>query len=447
MAAVLGATLRPVTSASLRGCVLLLGLVCLVLAGCAGRRAQAPRYKSLDELGTCAEGECVEAELRFRHWADAEHYRGRMPYHCDPGSELDGPPDPAVTRLIFVLHGVIGPSQTSLARMVTPPGLDQLRNVNKALRRAQSLDPSIDPDSIAIIAPSFQRTDQWQPWTDEDKRAWTWERSTWNQGTLAEPRETRTGIVRAEPVSSFDVFDEFLRAALVKFPSLEQIVVVGHSTGGQAVHRYVLLGVGVHELITAEGVEIRYVVANPGVYAFPLQRRKLPPGKDRVPAGAGQGDTLDWRWDVPRGCKGYDEWGYGMTKLWDSARGRRAAEFAIDSYLRPVDRKLARRAMRDPGSSTWAKAARQALLLQYASREVWHIQASGDLQSMFGDDCKATQQGRSRFERFSNFQEAWQRLLGIEAPSLHFVALDGLANQHNSKAIYTSDAGLHVLFR
>jgi hypothetical protein len=153
--------------------VTLLFALLLAASGC-GRKTEEPKYPSAEELAQCQPGECVEAELSFRHWADSEHHRGHMPYHCDPGSELDGPPDHAVTRMIFVVHGVIGPEPEALARMVVPPGLYQLRNVVLALRRAQKLDETVDEDSIAIIAPSFQRTTYWQPYTDEDRRNWSW---------------------------------------------------------------------------------------------------------------------------------------------------------------------------------------------------------------------------------------------------------------------------------
>lgn len=422
----------------------------LGLGACAGRNVSPPRYKPLSLLAGCGQGECVEAELSFRHWADAEHFRGRMPYHCDPGSELDGRPDPKVTRMIFVVHGVVGPSAEKLQRLREAPGLYQLRGVASALTRAHQLDPELDADTIAIIAPTFQRTKSWQPYTDEDKRAWTWSGSTYNTGTLAEPREGRTGIVKAQAVSSFDVIDEFLRAGLVKFPNLEHVIIVGHSSGGQTVHRYALFGTGVHEHLEAEGIHVRYMPANPGSYAFPMMTRKLPPGQSSVRPGLGRGDTNDWRWTAPRGCKGYDDWGYGLSGLGSQGRvagdrATRAADYAIDQYLRPVDRKLARKAARHPGSATWAKAARAALRLQYASREIWHIQAANDHEDTFGTNCRATVQGRSRFERFSNFQQAWTQLVGIAAPNLHFIALDA-SHPHSSRVVYASDAGVHLLF-
>jgi hypothetical protein len=422
--------------------------VLLALLGCAGRNAGPPRYKPLEELKKCNPGECVEAELRFQHWAHTDHYRGRMPYHCDPGNELDGPPNPDVTRMIFVVHGVVGGRPEKIPLIAEPPGIFQLRVVNDAFERAQKLDPNLDRSKIAIIAPTFQRTDEWQPWSDEDPRVWSWGGASYPLGTLAEYREGFTGIIKADAVSSFDVMDEFLRAAVVKFPNLQDIVLIGHSAGGQFVHRYAWMSIGVHEQLAASGIHIRYVPTDPGGYAFPIYQRKAPPGRSSVSPGIGRGDTQDWQWITPKGCKDWDNWGFGLAYL-SKAQGdrtERAAEYAIDNYLRPQDRSLARKALRNPGSELWGRAARQALILMYASREVWHIQAATDTESSFGDSCRATLQGRSRYERFLAFQEVWTTLLGIPAPNLHFVALENASHPHSSRVVYTSDAGLHVLF-
>jgi hypothetical protein len=429
---------------------LLCALVCLLLSllGCAGRNAGPPRYKPVEELQQCRPGECVQAYLKFRRWAHADHYRGRMPYHCDPGSELDGPPDPKVTRMIFVVHGVVGPDPETLRRLDIPPGLYQLRNVVYSLERAKKLDPSIDPERYAIIAPTFQRTDEWQPYTDDDRRVWSWDRASYPLGTLAAQNEAMSGIVKAQSVSSFDVLDEFLRAAVVKFPNLEDIVIIGHSAGGQFVHRYVWMNVGVHEQLAASGIRVRYVPTNGGSYAFPISQRKTPAGRGSVPPGLGRGDTQSWPWGNPKSCKGWDDWGYGLGGLSKTKSDRpfRAANYAIDHYLRPHDRKLARQAMRDPGSPTWDRAARQALILMYASREVWHIQAATDHENTFPESCQSALQGRSRYERFTHFQEIWNTKLRVAAPDLHFVALEKASHPHSSKVVYSSDAGIHLLF-
>ncbi|MCA9696278.1 MAG: hypothetical protein KC431_02050, partial [Myxococcales bacterium] len=308
----------------------------MTAGGCAGSRGRGsapPAYRSADELRGCAAHECSEANLELQRWADTDYRRGRLHYYCDPGSELDGPADPAVERMILVLHGQV--ELRDIRGMTVAPALAQLLAVRSAMSEAQRADESVDEAKIAIIAPIFQRSGDWQPFTDADPAVWTWPNSDFATGGEADEGRGKHGAVKAEPVSSFQVLDEFLRVGLTKFPNLKQIVIVGHSAGAQAVHRYALLGVGIHERVAAQGVALRYVVANPGMYAFPLRRRKLPPGRSSVPAGAGRGDTGNWRWDLPGGCKGYDDWGLGMSRL-DDPRAVEAVDFAIDEYLRPV---------------------------------------------------------------------------------------------------------------
>ena len=427
--------------------LLALSLGLLALAGCRNRNASGPAYPSLDELARCEEGECVETSLTFRHWADAGYYRGRIPYHCTPGSELDGPQNPAVTRMILGIHGVIS-DVNGYVDVNAAPGLNHVRYVDQALLRAQRSDPSLKRESIAIIAPTFQRTQLWQPYTDEDKRYWTWASADYKFGADSAENRGFAGAVRAEPVSAFDVLDEFLRAALITFPNLEQIVIVGHSAGGQTVHRYALLGVGVHERLVREGIAIRYMPADGAHYTFPMMTRKLEPGRASVRPATGDANTGSWHWDAPRGCKGYDDWAYGLSGLADLPydRAQRAADYAIDQYLQDVDRKLARQARNDDYGRTWDKAARIALRLQYASREIWHFQADTDTDSSFPEHCAIQVQGRSRFERFMHFEEAWTTQVGIPAPDLHFVRLANPRHHHSSVVVYTSEEGLHVLF-
>ncbi len=68
-------------------------------------------------------------------------------------------------------------------------------------------------------------------------------------------------------VDSFLFMDEILRKLANKevFPNLRQIVVAGHSAGGQFVTRYQMANKVNDEL----GVPVTYVVANPSSYAYP----------------------------------------------------------------------------------------------------------------------------------------------------------------------------------
>jgi hypothetical protein len=84
-------------------------------------------------------------------------------------------------------------------------------------------------------------------------------------------------------LTSFDVMDDIVKRLATKknFPNLTTIVVAGHSAGGQFVNRYAMAN-KVHD---AQLVRLRYVVANPSSYAWPVALRPSATG-DADPAAA-----------------------------------------------------------------------------------------------------------------------------------------------------------------
>lgn len=102
------------------------------------------------------------------------------------------------------------------------------------------------------------------------------------------------------PISSFEAIDAILAtlADRKRFPHLTQVVVAGHSGGGQVVQRYAVVGQGDARLAAA-GIKTRYVVANPSSYLYFNADR---------PAGNGH-------FAPPRAalCPGFNDWKYGWT--------------------------------------------------------------------------------------------------------------------------------------
>jgi pimeloyl-ACP methyl ester carboxylesterase len=103
---------------------------------------------------------------------------------------------------------------------------------------------------------------------------WPSRGDTWRSGGMSTSNPT---------LSAFDFMDEILRKLANKkvFPNLKNIVVAGHSAGGQFVTRYEMTN-KVHGTL---GTTITYVVANPSSYAWPAAVRPLPTG-DADPATA-----------------------------------------------------------------------------------------------------------------------------------------------------------------
>ena len=97
------------------------------------------------------------------------------------------------------------------------------------------------------------------------------------------------------PASSFDALDAILARLADQrlFPNLKQVVVAGHSGGGQVVQRYAIAGKG-EVALTKNGIGVRYVIANPSSYAYFTAERPEP--------------------SIAASCPRYNNWKYGMEQ-------------------------------------------------------------------------------------------------------------------------------------
>jgi pimeloyl-ACP methyl ester carboxylesterase len=112
---------------------------------------------------------------------------------------------------------------------------------------------------------------------DTNEVAWPSGGDSWRSGGMSTSHPT---------LATFDFADEILRKLANKktFTNLTKIVLAGHSAGGQFATRYEMTN-KVHDSLTARGMSITYVVANPSSYAWPVDTRPLPTG-DADPATA-----------------------------------------------------------------------------------------------------------------------------------------------------------------
>jgi pimeloyl-ACP methyl ester carboxylesterase len=188
-----------------------------------------------------------------------------------------------------------------------------------------------------------------------------------------------------EKLNSFEFLDELLRELAQKdvFPNLANIVVTGHSAGGQVVTRYAMSN-RVHETL---GVPVRYVVANPSSYAYLDETR---------PAGEVK-------------CSGYDDWPYGLKK-----RKGYSAQLT-DEQLRK----------------------------QIAARPVVYLLGEKDVLPVRGFDssCPAMAQGPTRLARGVAFAKYVDENFGAK----HSVTLVPECG-HDGRCMYTSPEALPVIF-
>ena len=175
-------------------------------------------------------------------------------------------PLPEMTRAVVVLHG-------------------RLRNADVYFKSAQTAQAAAgDVGKAALmIVPQFLAGVDIDGWhLPADTLRWTLE--GWEGGDAA---------LGPTPASSFDALDAILAklADRTLFPNLKQVVVAGHSGGGQVVQRYAIAGKG-EAALTRDGIGVRYVVANPSSYAYFSADRPQPA--------------------IAVSCAGYNDWKYGM---------------------------------------------------------------------------------------------------------------------------------------
>ena len=203
--------------------------------------------------------------------------------------------------------------------------------------------------------------------------------------------------VSDEKVDSFVFVDEILRKLAKKnvFPNLREIVVAGHSAGGQFVTRYEMANKVNDEL----GVPITYVVSNPSSYAYPDATR---PNAE----GTGFGPFRD-----ARNCTTYDKWPYGLE---DRAHAGYTANMS-DEQLRN----------------------------QLAARSVTYLLGEIDILPLGGFDssCPAMAQGPTRLAR----GQAFAKLVTSKYGAKHTVTVVPLCG-HNARCMFTSDVALPIIF-
>ena len=318
---------------------------CDIVAGCTGGSClPCPADYQMDD-GICAPR--YELHLRKFFLSNGRHLRYYGNYSLDAGSE-------DVVRAVIVIHGTKRDAN------------DYYRYLWEAAEKEDAQRRTL------IIAPWFHiAADAREPgevfWEDN---------SDWYGGDLSAP----------PAISSYRALDEIVEVlhAHLRFPNLRQVIVTGHSAGGQFVQRFALAR-------PLEGpmsmLPLLYAPANAGSYAYLDGERLLPGGSFGIPAG----------------CSSYNEWKYGLE---------------------------------DPNPYV-AATPPEDLRAAYRARRVVYILGAEDNDPADPDldiSCAAMLQGAHRLERGLRFQQHLEHHYG--APTHEVLLVPGIA--HNYYDIYHS---------
>ncbi len=151
-------------------------------------------------------------------------------------------PLPGIHRTVVVIHGqerdadVYFASALAAQRAAGPAGADALILAPQFLDAADARAHALAPDVLR------------------------WAANRWPSGNPA---------LSPASASSYTALDAILArlADRTLFPDLREVVIAGHSAGGQMVQRYAVVGEG-EAALTRAGIHLRYVAANPSSYLY-----------------------------------------------------------------------------------------------------------------------------------------------------------------------------------
>jgi len=308
----------------------------------------------------------VVAPLNASEKIDPEKFRGTLTtsqgggvvyYRTHPFNRSH----PSVRRAVIVVHG-LGRTANGYFRSVLESALADHRGTG-----------------TAIVAPRFPIADD-KP--AAGLHAWT---GGWAIGhrSLA-PRR----------ISSYQVIDEVFDRLRdrKRFPNLSQVVLAGHSAGGQFVNRFVAGG----QARVNDGVRLKFLVMNPSSYIY-LDKRRPVPGKAGMFA-------------EPKGVKDFNRYKYGLDGL--------------NAYMKTRGRK--------------------AILKQMQARRVYYLGGTRDTGSTNLDQRpQAMIQGRHRFERWRNYR-LYVKLFPRWSANAVFRPVPDIG--HSGRQMFNSAAAKQVLF-
>ncbi|RDS89650.1 alpha/beta hydrolase [Pseudomonas fluorescens] len=273
-------------------------------------------------------------------------------------------PLPDVTRALIIVHGRLRNAQTYLQS-----GMDAAEHAG------------VGPTTL-VIAPQFLNGADVKR-NHLGNQLLRWKGNDWMAG------DASTGPGQ---ISSFGALDQIVKhlGNRTLFPALKEIVVAGHSGGGQVVQRFALTG-HAHPTLQTEGIRLRYVVANPSSYAYFSPQRPV------------KFDTTS--------CPGFNTWKYGMQHLPAYANGQSAEQ----------------------------------LEQAYVSRTITYLLGQQDTDPnhpALDKSCEAETQGAYRLIRGHNYFD----YLKQRHPQLRQTLVEVPGVGHDGDGMFTSPEGQKVLF-
>ncbi|NOQ28108.1 MAG: hypothetical protein GQ564_22320 [Bacteroidales bacterium] len=150
----------------------------------------------------------------------------------------------------------------------------------KAYRKTKAEATSME--KTIILAPTFP--------IQQKSNLLYWDKAGWICGDEAKNNYS---------LSSFSAIDTIIHRLVTRFSNLEQIVIAGHSGGGQFTHRYSACTPIVDFIKNKYDINIRFVIANPSTYLYMDNYRRV------------KGTTYEFKEEASK----YNNYKYGLDNL------------------------------------------------------------------------------------------------------------------------------------
>ena len=204
---------------------------------------------------------------------------------------------------------------------------------------------------------------------------------------------------RAASASSFEVVDRIIEQIALKgyFPGLKDMIVIGHSAGGQYVNRYAA-GTQIADSMP-DFIHLRFIVANPSTFVYFNKERRLPYTTDQFA--------------VPEGANAdYNDYKYGLEML--------------NSYM--------------------ASAGVETIRTSYPTKDVIYLLGGEDIQEAHLEQTpNAMLQGQHRLERGQVYYHYLKHYFGEKITETQKIAIIPCVG-HDHAAIFKSEVGMKFLF-
>ncbi len=274
-------------------------------------------------------------------------------------ASLDG--DSTVTRALIIVHGVLRDADYYYDTGVIA--------ANAAHDLAQTF----------VIAPQFVEQSELAGQHVSPKTLY-WS-GRWPGGSDA---------IAPAPISTYDVFDAMIArlSDARRFPKLREIVIAGHSAGGQIVQRYAVAGKAT-QLDPGARVPVRLIVSNPSSYFY----------------------FTDWRPKPQPKCSDVDRWRYGLD-----------------------------------GAPRYVTGTAAELEARYVRRRVVYLMGTADTNPHEDDldqSCGGEAQGPYRFARAKYFI-AYVARRHPDGTNQEYAFVRGVP--HDNRRMFTSECGLGAIF-